>query len=97
MRKIKDHILIGILLGLIGPLAGAYAFYLFEFSETNFIEFMDMAVSKKLLSPLLSLCAVINLGVFYLFLNAEKYYIARGIILSTLIYGLVIVLFKFAQ
>lgn len=97
MKKIKDHIIIGIILGLAGPLLGSLGFYLVEFNHQSLVDFLDMAVTKKLLSPLLSLCAVINLGVFYLFLNAEKYLIARGIILSTLIYGLIIVLFKFAQ
>jgi hypothetical protein len=97
MRNIKDHIAIGIIVGLIGPLMGALGFYMFEFRNTELLEFLDLAISKKLLSPLLSLCAVINLGLFYLFLNYDKLYTARGIILSTLIYGLIIVLFKFAQ
>ena len=95
MKKIKDHLLTGILLGLAGPLILAFLFYISKFGNASLSTFLEAAAKEKLLSPLLSLCALVNLGSFYLFLNAEKYYIARGIILSTFIYGFVIVVLKF--
>jgi len=54
-----------------------------------------MAAAQNLLSPLLSLCAVINLGVFFLFIKINYLQTARGIILSTFLYGLLIVGLKF--
>ncbi len=97
LQKIKDTLFLGLILGFIAPFMGTIGFYLTKFSQKSFLEFIELTVSKNILSPLLSLCVVINLGVFYLFLNTGKYQIVRGILLSTFIYGLVIVIFKFAR
>ena len=94
--KIKlDNFGLGVFLGLVAPSIGILIFYLFNYSLQNISSFLELAVKEKMLSPLLSLCVVINLGVFYLFINFEKYLTARGIILSTFTYGLAIVVLKF--
>jgi hypothetical protein len=93
--KLKDHLILGIIAGLLGPSLGILGFYLVNFSSEGFLAFLILSVEGKLLSPLLSLCAVINLGVFYLFLHFNYLYAARGVILSTLIYGVCIVVLKF--
>jgi hypothetical protein len=54
-----------------------------------------MAARENLLSPLLSLCAIINLGVFFMFIRINHLHSARGVILSTFIYGVTIVALKF--
>ena len=93
--KLKDHLLLGIPAGLIGPIIGILCFYYYKFSHAPLMEFFNMASEKNLLSPLLSLCAVINLGIFYLFIQANYLYSARGVILSTFVYGLMIIAMKF--
>ena len=93
--KIKDSVLIGIICGLAAPSIGMLIFYYTNYSYESFESFIDLTIEGKILSPLLSLCAVINLGVFYLFIHFEHYYTARGIILSTMLYGIVIVVLKF--
>lgn len=93
--KLKDSILLGILVGLIGPVIGVLVFYFVNFSTSNISNFFSMAAAQNLLSPLLSLCAVINLGVFFLFIKINYLQTARGIILSTFLYGLLIVGLKF--
>ena len=93
--KLKDSILLGIPVGLIGPVIGVLVFYFVNFSTSNISNFFRMAAAQNLLSPLLSLCAVINLGVFFLFIKINYLQTARGIILSTFLYGLVIVGLKF--
>lgn len=93
--KLKDHILLGIPAGLIGPVLGVLGFYFYKFNQSPFMDFFSMAAEKNLLSPLLSLCAIINLGIFYLFIQANYLYSARGVILSTFVYGLVIIGMKF--
>lgn len=93
--KLKDSILLGIPVGLIGPVIGVLVFYFVNFSTSNFSNFFRMAAAQNLLSPLLSLCALINLGVFFLFIKINYLQTARGIILSTFLYGLVIVGLKF--
>jgi hypothetical protein len=93
--RLRDHTLIGILAGLTGPILGILIFYFANFSTSPFLQFFQMAARQNLLSPLLSLCAVINLGIFFLFIKANTLNCARGVILSTFIYGVMIVIFKF--
>lgn len=93
--KLKDHLLLGIPAGLIGPVVGILSFYYYKFSHAPLVDFFTMASEKNLLSPLLSLCAVINLGIFYLFIRVDYLYSARGVIFSTFIYGLIIIAMKF--
>ncbi|MFZ4798512.1 MAG: hypothetical protein ACOYMA_13525 [Bacteroidia bacterium] len=96
MNKNKfDHLIIGLVLGLLAPTLGIMIFFYSKFSESNLAEFLTVSIQEKMLSPLLSLCAVINLGVFYLFIQFDKLQTAKGIILATFIYGLAIVLLKF--
>ena len=90
-----DKIYIGIITGILAPLAGVVIFYAINFSGEPMLEFLTASIKNKLLSPLLSLCAVINLGLFYLYLQFNYLYSARGVILSTLLLGLAIVVVKF--
>jgi hypothetical protein len=93
--QIKDNFFIGFFLGLLGPSIGILGFYLYKFSSYDLLGFLDLSVKEKLLSPLLSLSCVINLGVFYLFIHYERYLTSRGIIFSTFLYGFTIVVLKF--
>ena len=90
-----NNLLIGLFLGLLAPTIGIALFYFSKFSESNLSLFLTVSIQEKMLSPLLSLCAVINLAVFYLFIHFEKLQTGKGIILATFIYGLAIVLLKF--
>lgn len=90
-----DKLYIGIITGIIAPLTGVFIFYAINFSGEPIMEFLTESIKNKLLSPLLSLCAVINLGLFYLYLQFNYLYNARGVILSTLLLGLAIVSIKF--
>ncbi|MBC7384332.1 MAG: hypothetical protein H7296_15305 [Bacteroidia bacterium] len=93
--KIKDNTLIGLAIGLFAPSIGILIFYYFNFKSEGFEDFLDLSIKQKLLSPLLSLCCVINLALFYLFIQYDQFLSARGVILSTFIYGFLIVLLKF--
>jgi hypothetical protein len=96
MQKIKDSLIIGFVAGILAPSFIVFAFYLSKFNTSSFANFLRVAVNEKMLSPLLSLSVLINLGLFYLFLKYDKLHVARGIILSTLVYGVMIVILKFA-
>jgi len=90
-----NHLVIGIIIGLLAPTIGIIIFYFTKFESLTLGEFLKISVEEKMLSPLLSLCAVINLAVFYLLIQFDKLKTGRGIILATFIYGLAIVLLKF--
>jgi hypothetical protein len=57
-------------------------------------QFFRFLVLGHVLSVVLSLCLIPNLGMFFLFINKEYYKTTRGIILSTLVYGFIIVVVK---
>jgi hypothetical protein len=90
-----DNMLVGFLVGILAPSIVIYFFYLFNFSTSSLDVFLNLAVKQKLLSPLLALCCVANLGLFFSFLHFDKLFASRGIILATFLYGFIIVLLKF--
>lgn len=93
--KLKDNLLLGLIAGLIGPVIGIAIFYFVNFSHSPVLQFFRMAARQNLLSPLLSLCAILNLGIFFLFIKVNHLHSARGVIISTFLYGIMIVIFKF--
>jgi hypothetical protein len=93
--KQLDHVFLGFLLGVIAPSIAILIFYYLNSSTSDLGSFLNLSVKEKLLSPLLSLCLVVNLGVFYLFIHFEKLFSARGVILATFLFGFIIVLLKF--
>lgn len=93
--KIKDLLVFGFMAGLLAPSIGIFGFYAFNFNTHELSDFFQLSIKEKLLSPLLSLCCVINLGIFYLSIHFERFKIAKGIILATFLYGFAIVLLKF--
>jgi hypothetical protein len=90
-----DNLIVGFVCGVIAPSIGIYIFYLLNFGTSSINVFLNLAVKQNLLSPLLALCSVINLGIFFTFLHFDKLFASRGVILSTFLYGFIIVLLKF--
>lgn len=90
-----DHIVVGFISGIVVPSIVIYFFYLFNFSTSSLDVFLNLAVKQKLLSPLLALCCVMNLGIFFSFMHFDKLSASRGVILATFLYGFIIVLLKF--
>ncbi|MCU0441316.1 MAG: hypothetical protein MUE96_02870 [Bacteroidia bacterium] len=95
--KIKDSLILGLIMGIILPVLGVLGFYYSKFAAVDLAQFVQVATKHKVLSPMLSLCAVLNLATFFLFLNKNYYLVARGIILATIIYGVTIVILKFVM
>ncbi|MES2689390.1 MAG: hypothetical protein V4658_03250 [Bacteroidota bacterium] len=93
--RLKDSLLLGLVSGLLGPVIGIAIFYSVNFRHSPVLQFFQMAARQNLLSPLLSLCAILNLGIFFLFIKVNHLHSARGVIISTFLYGIMIVIFKF--
>lgn len=84
-------------MGIILPVLGVLGFYYSKFAAIDLMQFLQVATKHKVLSPMLSLCAVLNLATFFFSLNKEYYLTARGVILATIIYGIAIVVLKFVM
>jgi len=93
----KDNTKLGLTLGLIAPMFGMMIFKWYKFgifSLKEFFQFIFVEPGFRTLSAGLSLSLLANAIVFTLYINVQKDNTAKGIFITTTIYGLVILLIK---
>jgi hypothetical protein len=78
----------GLLLGLLAPVVG-FVIYATMYVKDLFIG------TREYQSPVLSISLIANLALFFLLDRWDLYKAMRGVIMATMIYGLVIVLLLF--
>jgi hypothetical protein len=93
LRKI-DAFWVGFLIGLIAPIIIFFAYYKLNYDFIQFNSFVADAFMKSVFAPLLSLCVIINLGLFYLFYWKYLNYAARGVIGATFVYAFIVFIIK---
>jgi hypothetical protein len=95
-KNFFDKQIVGFISGIIGPVIGGILFYFMQFSEITFRNYLENAIKADIQSELISLSTVFNLLVFFIFiwLNLQK--AARGVILATFIYVLIVMILKFS-
>ena len=93
-HKIGKEILVGFLIGLVANISGSYL-YIFFFSKYELETTLEIALEQDVLGNIIALGALLNLGVFFVFLKKKKYYRARGVIAATLLAAIIIVVAKF--
>lgn len=93
----KDNFILGLILGLIAPLLGflLFKFYKFEiFSFSEFFEFILNEPGFRTLSAGLSVSLLLNAALFTIYINKRLDKTAKGIFITTLVYGVIILLIK---
>jgi hypothetical protein len=82
----------GLLIGILFPLVVFFCYWLFFYSYMNFPNaFIRYLKHGDMLSNAIKICAIGNLLLFYLFLNAKIDKATKGIITSVILYlGLVV-------
>ena len=93
-QKIGKEILIGFIIGLVANISGSYL-YIFFFSKYELETTLEIALEQDVLGNIIALGALLNLGVFFIYLKKKKYYRARGVIAATLLAAIIIVIAKF--
>ena len=93
-KKKFNHFWAGTTLGLFTPFIIIVGYWLFVYSFLDLYGFFKLHILGKVLSPLISLCVVPNLGLFFIFINTERFKSGRGMILSSILYGLLIIYLK---
>ena len=93
----KDNFLLGIVLGLIAPLLGmlvfkTYKFNVFTYKET--FQYMYMEPGFKTLTVALTLSLLLNALLFTIYINSNKDKTAKGIFITTMVYGLLVLIIK---
>ncbi|GEQ85386.1 hypothetical protein ULMS_08940 [Patiriisocius marinistellae] len=84
---IKKEIFIGFMAGIITNVIGVSICILVVslIKGMSFMETYDFYIASGTSWSILTLGALPNLGVFFLFLNKDKFYRARGVLLATFI------------
>jgi hypothetical protein len=91
----KDSVIVGIVLGLLLPLLVIYIQYQMKYSNWTFSQFIDMLKhEKKLLTGVTTIGLVVNGLLFGILIQFKKYETARGIFIPTVIYGILVLVYK---
>jgi uncharacterized membrane protein len=91
----KDTFLSGVIIGLLAPLIGIFAFYFWKASSSKFFDFLDVVFhSSTLLTAMISFALLGNAIVFTIALNTRNDRMAKGIFVTTLILALPSIFFK---
>lgn len=86
-----DKIWIGLLTGFIIPLFSFFLYWLFLHSQLNFpFGFIRYLRGANTLQDIAIICVIINLLIFYLFLNKKVFDLSKGIMFATFAYVAVI-------
>lgn len=91
MRK---EILIGIATGIIATIAGFYL-YVELFIDSDFQRAFAFIHKEKMYGKILSLAAIPNLLVFFVYIKKKQDYRARGVVIATLFFALLILIAQF--
>ena len=91
---IRKEIFIGIAAGLFATLAGFYL-YVELFINADFKEAFAFIHEKKMYGKILSLAAIPNLFVFFIFIKKKQDYRARGVLIATFFTALLILAAQF--
>ena len=93
----KDSIVLGLILGLIAPMLGFLIFKVYKYNPLSIKEMLYYVINEPGFSTLsvgLSLSLLLNALLFTIYINTNRDYTAKGIFITTLIYGLMILSIK---
>jgi len=94
MGFIKKEILIGFLVSIFATFAGMFL-YLQYVSRFGFSETIQLIKESGALGPVITLAALPNLFVFFIFLKKNQEYRARGVVMGLIIIALLTLVLKF--
>ncbi|MDC0202046.1 hypothetical protein OAJ56_02260 [Flavobacteriales bacterium] len=90
----KSDLIKGVLLGIISPII-AFIIYVVFIIETTLGNVINNPSFNRNLPAIISLSLLINLALFFLKIKFNKDEQSSGILFSTFLYGVVIVILKF--
>jgi hypothetical protein len=94
LGTVKKDILIGVLISLFATAGGVFL-YLEYFSRYSFDVTLKMIIEGDLYGKVLSLAAIPNLFVFFIFIKKKQDNKAKGVLLATILIALTTLILKF--
>ena len=83
----------GVILGIVSPII-MFVIVVVFFRESNLTDFINHQVTERNLPSIISLTLLANLSLFFIKIKMNKDEQSRGILLSTFLYGIIIVYLK---
>lgn len=90
---IRRDVIIGFIIGLLANIVGI-AIYIFLFSKEGFADSIKSAMSFSFIGKLVSLGAILNLIIFFIFIKTNQDHKARGVLLATLMAAIIVIINK---
>ncbi len=102
-NKIKNSRWLGFALGIIGPFLGSLLYYLWYANEIQYrgyqwpdlAEFIHRTIKLGLVVNVLSIGGLLNLAIFFIFLQLGWYRTSRAVLLATMVYIAPLLALKF--
>ncbi|WP_298782458.1 hypothetical protein [uncultured Polaribacter sp.] len=94
MGTVKKDILIGVLISIFATVAGVFL-YLEYFSKYSFDKTLQLIQDGKLYGKVLSLAAIPNLFIFFVFTKRKEDNKAKGVLLTTILIAITTLILKF--
>jgi|TARA_R110002124_G_scaffold71874_3_gene192244 Na+-driven multidrug efflux pump len=94
LGTVKKDILIGILVSLFATAGGCFL-YIEYFSKFSFSETLQMIQDGNLYGKILSIAAIPNLFVFFVFIKKKQDNRAKGVLITTIVIALITLVLKF--
>ena len=93
MGSVTKEVLIGVLVSFAATLSGAFIYIEF-FSKFDFQETFQVIQMQNLYGKVLTLAAIPNLFVFFIFIKKKQDYRARGVLLTTILIAFITFVLK---
>ncbi|WP_299062404.1 hypothetical protein [uncultured Polaribacter sp.] len=94
MGTVVKNVLIGVFVSLFATFGGIFV-YLEYISRYGFYETIDLIIEGKLYGKVISLAAIPNLFVFFIFIKKKQDNCAKGVLLVTILIALTTLVLKF--
>lgn len=88
------QLILGAFTGLLIPAFIMSLVYAVKFGESSVASFVKTAIHQGVAAPIIVLSLLGNLGLFFLFLRFDKLWASRGVMISTFLYGLLMLYLK---
>ena len=86
---IKKEIFIGFFVGFLANTVGLILAILFLHEDPSIIEIIAKSFEEEFLSKLISLGAIMNLFVFFVYIKKKQDYRAKGVLIATIVIALI--------
>jgi hypothetical protein len=95
LNKKLNKTWIGLSAGILIPVMATVVFYFAENHTKSYIDYLGLMVRMDILSHIVSICALPNLLIFFIFIWSELYYSARGVVFATMIWAFFVLILRF--